>query len=78
MLDDEMFYHIGGSINYLGKKLSQITLIEDSDVVEALSKKYESYVLEKMIKEGLDDIEAGRVLSAEEVSKKLEEEFGIK
>ena len=78
MLDDEMFYHIGGSINYLGKKLSQITLIEDPDVVEALSKKYESYVLEKMIKEGLDDIEAGRVLSAEEVSKKLEEEFGIK
>ena len=27
---------------------------------------------------GLDDIKAGRVLSAEEVSKKLEEEFGIK
>ena len=36
-----------------------------------------NYIAEK-IKEGLEDIEAGRVLSLEEVSKKLEEEFGIK
>ena len=78
ILDDEMFYHVGSSINYLGKRLSQITLIEDPDVVEALRKKFEAYVLEKKIREGLDDIEAGRVLSADEVSKLLEDEFGIK
>ena len=78
ILDDEMFYHVGSSINYLGKRLSQITLIEDPDVVETLRKKFEAYVLEKKIREGLDDIEAGRVLSADEVSKLLEDEFGIK
>lgn len=32
IIDDKMFYHLGSSINYLGKRLSQITIIEDEDI----------------------------------------------
>ena len=39
IIDDELFYHIGGSVNYLGKRLSQITLIKDKDIIEALKKR---------------------------------------
>ena len=39
IIDDELFYHIGGSVNYLGKRLSQITLIKDKDITEALKKR---------------------------------------
>ena len=82
IIDEEVFYHLGSSINYLGKKLTQITLMEDSEVIGVIRKRvndieYDIYVAEK-VKERLEDIKAGRVLSAEEVSKKLEEEFGIK
>lgn len=39
IIDNELFYHIGGSVNYFGKRVSQITLIEDADIVEALRKR---------------------------------------
>ena len=42
IIDNELFYHIGGSVNYLGKRVSQITLIEDEFIIKALTKKYTS------------------------------------
>ena len=39
IIDNELFYHIGGSVNYLGKRVSQITLIEDEFITKALTKK---------------------------------------
>ena len=39
ILDKEVFYHLGSSINYLGKRLSQITLIIDEDIKDALLKR---------------------------------------
>ena len=36
IIDNELFYHLGCSINYIGKRLSQITLIKDKDIVDAL------------------------------------------
>lgn len=36
IVDDYLFYHLGSSINYLGKKLSQITKIEDEDIKNLL------------------------------------------
>ena len=38
----------------------------------------ENNYIAKKVNEGMEDIEAGRVLSAEEVSKLLEEKLGIK
>lgn len=32
ILDNTIFYHLGSSINYLGKRLSQITIEEDEDI----------------------------------------------
>ena len=42
ILDNELFYHLGCSINYIGKRLSQITLIKDEFVIEALKKRIKS------------------------------------
>ena len=39
IIDGELFYHIGGSVNYLGKRLSQITLIKDKGIIDALKKR---------------------------------------
>ncbi len=39
ILDNELFYHLGCSINYIGKRLSQITLIKDEFVIDALKKR---------------------------------------
>lgn len=39
IIDNELFYHIGGSVNCFGKRVSQITLIEDTDIVETLRKR---------------------------------------
>lgn len=36
IIDNSVFYHLGGSINYLGKRLSQITKVEDEDIIEFL------------------------------------------
>ena len=43
VIDNELFYHLGCSINYIGKRLSQITLIKDKDIVEALKKRLAVY-----------------------------------
>ena len=39
IIDNELFYHFGCSINYIGKRLSQITLIKDKDIIDALKKR---------------------------------------
>lgn len=36
IIDGAYFYHLGSSINYLGKRFSQITLIQDDDVKNIL------------------------------------------
>ena len=43
IIDNELFYHLGCSINYIGKRLSQITLIKDRDIVDALKKRLAVY-----------------------------------
>ena len=40
IVDNECFYHLGGSVNYLGKRLSQITHIIDEEINEALRKRF--------------------------------------
>ena len=44
IIDNELFYHLGCSINYIGKRLSQITLIKDKDIVDALKKRMRQYL----------------------------------
>ena len=39
IIDGILFYHFGASINYLGKKFSQITMLQDDDIKEALNKR---------------------------------------
>lgn len=36
IIDDAYFYHLGASINHLGKRFSQITLVEDEDIKRIL------------------------------------------
>ena len=43
IIDNELFYHFGCSINYIGKRLSQITLIKDKDIVDTLKKRLAAY-----------------------------------
>ena len=42
IIDDESFYHLGSSINYLGKRLSQISKIVDEDIINILRQRVES------------------------------------
>lgn len=39
IIDDLLFYHIGSSINYLGRRFTQITLIEDEDIIDVLKRR---------------------------------------
>ena len=39
IIDNKLFYHLGSSINYLGKRFSQITMIKDNDIIETLRKR---------------------------------------
>lgn len=39
IIDNKLFYHLGSSINYLGKRFSQITLIKDDDIIKTLRKR---------------------------------------
>ena len=43
IIDNELFYHFGCSINYIGKRLSQVTLIKDKDITDALKKRLTVY-----------------------------------
>lgn len=36
IIDKTIFYHLGSSVNFIGKRFSQITLIEDSDIKQTL------------------------------------------
>ena len=36
IIDDELFYHIGSSLNYLGKRVTQVTIVQDDGIKELL------------------------------------------
>ena len=36
IIDNELFYHIGASLNLMGKRVTQITIIEDEGIKELL------------------------------------------
>ncbi len=36
IIDDDYFYHLGSSVNYLGRRFSQISLIKDEDIINVL------------------------------------------
>ena len=81
ILDDEMFYHLGSSINHLGKRLTQITLMEDSEAVEVIHKRvseleYDIYVAKKVNK-GIEDAEAGKVTDGLEAIKQIKEKNNL-
>ena len=81
ILDDEMFYHLGSSINHLGKRLTQITLMEDSEIINSIRKRvseleYDIYVAEKVNK-GIEDAEAGKVTDGLEAIKQIKEKNSL-
>ena len=81
ILDDEMFYHLGSSINHLGKRLTQITLMEDSEIINSIRKRvddieYDIYVAKK-VNEGIADAEAGRVIPLDEAFRDLKEKYKL-
>lgn len=81
ILDDEVFYHLGSSINHLGKKLTQITLVEDSEVVGVIRKRvseleYDIYVAGKVNK-GIEDAEAGKVIDGLKALKQVKEKNNL-
>ncbi len=43
VIDRTDYYHLGASLNYLGKRFSQITLQQDPDIVEILRSRIEKY-----------------------------------
>lgn len=44
ILDNTYFYHLGTSINYLGKHFSQITLVVDEDIKDILRQRIRNYL----------------------------------
>ena len=81
ILDDEMFYHLGSSINHLGKRLTQITLMEDSEIINSIRKRvddieYDIYVAKKVNK-GIEDAEAGKVTDGLEAIKQIKEKNSL-
>ena len=81
ILDDEMFYHLGSSINHLGKRLTQITLMEDSEIINSIRKRvddieYDIYVAKK-VNEGIADAEAGKVTDGLEAIKQIKEKNSL-
>ena len=42
IIDKNLYYHIGTSLNYLGKRFTQITLIKDKDIIETLARRCET------------------------------------
>ena len=44
IIDNELFYHLGCSINYIGKRLSQITLVKDKDIIDALKRRLRAMI----------------------------------
>ncbi len=36
VIDDELFYHLGTSLNYMGNRVSQVTIIEDEGIKDLL------------------------------------------
>ena len=39
ILDNTLFYSLGSSVNYLGKRFTQVTLIQDDDIKETLRRR---------------------------------------
>lgn len=44
IIDDYFFYHLGSSINYLGRRFSQITLVPDGDIKSTLHERIKNYL----------------------------------
>ena len=36
IIDDELFYHIGTSLNYIGKRVTQVTIVQDDGIKDLL------------------------------------------
>ena len=36
IIDDELFYHIGTSLNYMGKRVTQVTIVEDDGIKDLI------------------------------------------
>lgn len=36
IIDDELFYHIGASLNYMGKRVTQVTIVEDDGIKDLI------------------------------------------
>ena len=36
IIDDEIFYHIGASLNYMGKRVTQVTIVEDDGIKDLI------------------------------------------
>ena len=43
ILDNTIYYHMGASINYFGAKITQLTKIEDTKIIEFLKNRLEIY-----------------------------------
>ena len=44
VIDDEVFYHVGTSINYMGKRVTQVTVIQDKDIQNLLRERIEEII----------------------------------
>ena len=40
IIDDELFYHVGASLNYMGKRVTQVTIVEDDGIKELLRRRF--------------------------------------
>ena len=41
VIDDEIFYHVGSSINFVGNRVTQVTIIEDKGIQNLLRERIE-------------------------------------
>ncbi len=44
VIDDEVFYHVGTSINYMGKRVTQVTIIQDKDIQNLLRERIKEII----------------------------------
>lgn len=44
VIDDEVFYHVGTSINYMGNRVTQVTAIQDKDIQNLLRERIKEII----------------------------------
>ena len=44
VIDDEVFYHVGTSINYMGNRVTQVTVIQDKDIQNLLRERIKEII----------------------------------